>query len=502
MATDSEEIIDVDEVNDTAFDEAEAMLAALEEQDIAKAGGITKWEAPIGGEIYVFNPSHPGVKAQADMGSIHGPSKASAITNTRELAAYNGLVIGTITNSDDSLIAWDVVTVPSGSRSKVTRANMVTSRECVQSEFVKEEASKQLAAFKRWDSQVDVYQKLKKEEAEAKKKAAEEAKKSGLAETREKWTEILDLLYPGDWSIESRGYDNYNLVIHFPKVTIRNTTGERHDIHDLYVIWGLDDKMAPAVSLTGWRGSLTRAEYERGYKHSHLPARDSSNSPMQFCLGSGEFSQTVNGLNSARALDWDLIQKALVMLHLYVEWESTEGTPHTYMRNIPKGSSRSRNRRRSLTAEQLSQLKSAFMTQLQTDKPKGVAKVRNNNGVQLMRVNEDKLLPAMLNAVKRHWGDLYCDYILPDGTRIEHDAYSKNEEGLTDSQIRNYNTIIGRQGSIVFKGKTIVGKLYVANSEGEDDTPEPTLVPSKAISDYLLTHLENDLNIYAINNSQ
>lgn len=205
-------------------------------------------------------------------------------------------------------------------------------------------------------------------------------------------TEALESTYPGLWDIQVSkskweydilfenisGYGarefrqervfhklNFDIIIKFPEIVIKNSSDKSHTIRDLYVKFQykqvaqniiinsaetplsyLDDHpeimlhdgfYQPFKNFTigsqihGLRETLTEKEYRSNYHHSHL-----SSSPdmrwTQFCLGSGEIGQTLLLLESGFTID--LFQMALYQLEAYVAWESIEGRPYNYIRSI------------------------------------------------------------------------------------------------------------------------------------------------------------------------
>ena len=76
----------------------------------------------------------------------------------------------------------------------------------------------------------------------------------------------------------------FELILHYPKLVIRNSRNEFHNITDLYVKiekwpYGLEGTSA---SFQGARASLTKEEYVSHYSHSHLPPNLSAFN--SFCL--------------------------------------------------------------------------------------------------------------------------------------------------------------------------------------------------------------------------
>lgn len=160
----------------------------------------------------------------------------------------------------------------------------------------------------------------------------------------------------------------FDIIIHYPEFVISNGRN-RHTIRDLYVkskyfeaptgnifINGNSTtqeylNLNPEINqhngfyvkfndfsiqtyIQGLRGSLTEAEYIKGYLHSHLGGRtDYKLDYGNFCLGTGEINQTLMLLKAE--FSSELYQLFLLQLDAYVRWESLAGVPHMRINEIP-----------------------------------------------------------------------------------------------------------------------------------------------------------------------
>lgn len=144
--------------------------------------------------------------------------------------------------------------------------------------------------------------------------------------------EALDLVYGRkrwDWSIEN---DYLRPVIYFPEFTITNRDGLEHVITDLYVRLKFDLRGKMKHSLEGVRASISYAEFSTDYAHSHLSGLQGFRF-SNFCLGSD--SPTVLNLQSlASEFTIEEFEIFLHQIEAMVRWESIEGTPYRYLKNI------------------------------------------------------------------------------------------------------------------------------------------------------------------------
>lgn len=130
------------------------------------------------------------------------------------------------------------------------------------------------------------------------------------------------------------------IYIKYPKLDMQNSKDDTHDIIDLIVKVNINNLM----DLQGLRTTLRDYELKEDYSHSHLRGIVSSFS--NFCLGTSEYR--VIAANTEDVLDKGLVKstvttKDLDQIIIYINtlksmfsWESLEGTPWRYIRNLNK----------------------------------------------------------------------------------------------------------------------------------------------------------------------
>ena len=164
--------------------------------------------------------------------------------------------------------------------------------------------------------------------------------------------DTLEAVYPNRWSFFFvEGYRFPRILIHFPCFEISNSEGRTHTIRDLYVmlhpfIYSGTGRISFTDSISGFRTTLTDAELNTGYLHSHLRSTnrgyfDNFDSEVGlerwFCLGSGETLDLLDIMNVAEEFDKNLFELFLYTLDSFVKWESLEGGPYKRMENIHLG---------------------------------------------------------------------------------------------------------------------------------------------------------------------
>lgn len=135
------------------------------------------------------------------------------------------------------------------------------------------------------------------------------------------------------------------VLIHYPSITISNERGRTHDIKDLYLTFKIQtfNGNINSISFTtpyGFRTSLSLAEINSNYIHSHLPTRNMVFYDLfkesKFCIGSG--TELHELLVDMWLSDWEfdpiIFEAMLYSFDSLLEWESIEGTPYIYMDRI------------------------------------------------------------------------------------------------------------------------------------------------------------------------
>jgi len=121
--------------------------------------------------------------------------------------------------------------------------------------------------------------------------------------------------------------------IWYPEITITNSIGLSHTIHDLLVYFSIKTSGGIVGRLYGQRVNQTKLEIVKGYRHSHLHKGDSTSYRRDgglsaFCIGSTSiFSSMLQSVKEYTTKD--RLEAFLLSLTAYLEWESLEGTPYT-----------------------------------------------------------------------------------------------------------------------------------------------------------------------------
>ena len=131
----------------------------------------------------------------------------------------------------------------------------------------------------------------------------------------------------------------------YPEIEITNTNKEKHTIKNLVVVFSLEwdsyFKKWKIYEMTGLRLTLSYLELRKLYPHSHLNSVHltdyfKSMTSSKFCLGSSTLGMSIAEYNTENNREQSnlILEGILYTLDTYVTWESLEGVPHNYIRNL------------------------------------------------------------------------------------------------------------------------------------------------------------------------
>ena len=145
---------------------------------------------------------------------------------------------------------------------------------------------------------------------------------------------ILTVLGRVTWD---RFYDflsqfQYQIVVHFPEVTITNENNKSIIIQDLYAkvcINGLGNLCSGPLFN---RATYPYIQMVRGYMHSHINGIVTNDDFTSSCLGSGPINRTINSLRLE--CEEGLWKLYCIELEKYVHVESLHGGPYHRLENV------------------------------------------------------------------------------------------------------------------------------------------------------------------------
>lgn len=174
-----------------------------------------------------------------------------------------------------------------------------------------------------------------------------------IISTKEKYEMFVQTInkWYGEERVDIR-VDNQNrgipseltVIVWFPEVEITNSKGLKHKILDLYIRFTvkLNSDGIKIENLGGTRGTITEAEFDSNYVHSHIASLNYnepySNHFTHCCFGTGPMHEILSLLyqtTSKEQLQY-LIESFLMNLDVFVSWESLEGSPYKSIINVKK----------------------------------------------------------------------------------------------------------------------------------------------------------------------
>ncbi len=167
----------------------------------------------------------------------------------------------------------------------------------------------------------------------------------------ERYLEYLNIHYNGDiediisndrFLVEEQYIPVYDLVkefiVYYPEIIITNSTKKSHVITDLYVKFAFDYFGRLYYSFKINRGSYSDQEWYSNYKHSHTNGSfpdviDYFSDP---CLGGGPVTSTIAVLKNTTLETFSELEivQFLILMDDFLKWESLEGVPYKYIRDI------------------------------------------------------------------------------------------------------------------------------------------------------------------------
>lgn len=217
------------------------------------------------------------------------------------------------------------------------------------------------------------------------------------------------------------------IMIHFPEITITNSNDRKHEIKDLFVKFRVYDIFPEqdskcSIGIQGCRTTLSLAEWNSDYGHSHLSGTCFCNF-NGFCLGTSDFKIVIENLKlSLSRDDWYLL---FYSLENYVNWESLEGGPYRKIKDITLGNV--------VTSEKaLEEEVLRLLPEIPSDC------FEFNEGVSLISNH-----PSLFNYYN-------------ENSKIK--TITTVDSQIVNSQLKRINEEYDRQ--IIFKGEVIKGKVY------------------------------------------
>lgn len=271
----------------------------------------------------------------------------------------------------------------------------------------------------------------------------------------------------------------YVITIHFPKLTVRNSRGRKHEMVDMWIRM----EMSPFLNdshrghgFTGMRTSYTLAEYTSQYNFSHMANNPEQLTWSRFCLGHTQFSTLCMSLaNEFNANQFGLL---LYQLEGYLSWESLEGTPYRSMGNISERGSSYAN-----VQINSSERNRYYRKYLESGHTPNVEMISNPFYYGFTVLNDDQLREAITSVVDN---DNHLQYWDSD-RKVAVDRMMNNRNAAVDRAMN------GRGGTTLFtfNGKEI--KFVITDGSKKDEKGDNQKVAHTQIVNHVVTTLNQGL---------
>lgn len=284
-----------------------------------------------------------------------------------------------------------------------------------------------------------------------------------------------------------------HVVIHFPKLTLTNRDNKYHTIKDLFVKFSINIYHKIDI-LQGTRTTFHPIEYQKRYRHSHLPANHGLEF-SSFCLGSDapiSFTKILleEELTKSNTTWTDTFLFFLNQIKAYVVYESLEGGPYIKISSLTSSNYTVEDKIGAL------QLEKAYSS---------VSNVFNAYySMQIFHfLKENNLLYAngVLNVKKEVFDrvvfneDFLKSTYLDDNFKANYIEYTYNNLPISFESVIN-NTEVSLDEYVLFQGKRIYG---LVKPETNFDNPDELKINVKQIvKNYVYNKFRSEISSYQI----
>jgi hypothetical protein len=151
---------------------------------------------------------------------------------------------------------------------------------------------------------------------------------------------VLKTLYEEDkYEILRPNRDRLDVVIWYPEVTIKNSFEMSHVMRDIYIKYTFIQYSSYPVlyDISFLRTSFTLPEIKWDYCFSHISQRPLSSSSWatSFCFGGDTLlNQAINLMKNSGITSSNQVYELFLNFNNYLTWESIEGKPYRYIKDI------------------------------------------------------------------------------------------------------------------------------------------------------------------------
>lgn len=277
-------------------------------------------------------------------------------------------------------------------------------------------------------------------------------------------------------------FNTYDIIIHFPLITIKNANKQRHDIHDLFIKISLCSNLKGNFDnyFFGKRLSYTLGEYQSYYAHSHKAGKRSS-SWSKFCLGSTHFGTLCNLLKYE--FNEDNFELFCTMLPDYLSWESKAGGAYMYFSDIRERSNQ--------TISSISDSSIIEIYKQLLSKELDLSPLCSTNSIidnLSFSHQEDYIKTLIKSVISENDYNKYMVIYEPSTGRTYPIINSREKEvEIAERELKS-------EYSITFNNEEFRGKLLDPKKEEIKLKNDQTIVPNPVLVSGIISHLTADIN--------
>jgi hypothetical protein len=270
------------------------------------------------------------------------------------------------------------------------------------------------------------------------------------------------------------------IIIHYPKIEIRNSIGIAHTILDLFVKIHISKRYSGEYyithSLSGCRTTKSMMEYRSEYSHSHLPR--GSFIWRTFCLGGGSATD-LSLLELSHEFNPLKFEMFLHQLNTYVSWESLEGGPYIKIENI-----------NNINLDRDTRIPAVDLNNMYDQYIENVLEIPSILNLANSNINISIRDPNFINEVRAICDPMYL-------TRRDEYGLDVCDTGCNPIEITRINDTLSTQSPVLhFKDQPIYGKV-VSDIVGDLDI-NIIKYPRHEILEYIKDNVENSINEYLL----
>lgn len=311
---------------------------------------------------------------------------------------------------------------------------------------------------------------------------------------------ILNEIYPNQWdfyyTLEDKDILISGLHIKFDKFTISNSAGFSHIIENLIVSLciyydTIKESFSIYPNLYGYRTTLTKAELDSDYEHSHLCTEtkgifkedDYKYCYERFCLGTSVLNNLLEKQFKENIKAKDIFKDILLNIFSTISYESLEGTPYRNISSIREKGTLSDKSYIDVINSAVKICNLVYDIVVKNKIPFDISFIEEGIKVSITSEGEDRLIEESLKAGLAEPGFTFIYFIDNIGSKYwyTNENIEKNISGEVETGVFT-----------IFKSKKI--PYTIKYEESKEDNIKPKLYIDETIKNLLCQKIEYYIN--------